>query len=849
MNGFFTEKELRPTEPQCLRCGLDRKCESPRMKPYGKGKKKIMVIGEAPGKNEDEQGRQFIGKAGKTLRKFFSDNGIDMDRDCITLNAVNCHPKNKEGNNRTPTPKEVEWCKPLVTKAIKRHRPKLILNMGKVALDSFIHGKWKKKVGELSQWLGFVIPDRDLKTWVCNLYHPSYLNRMDKQSLNTTFNNMLENALPYAKKKFPAFTDERKLVKILHEPNRITEFLGGVYKKGIIAFDYETTGLKPQADGHRIFCCSMATGPDSVFVFPVDETDMNVMGALKLVLASKKVKKIAHNIAFEDTWTKVILKENVRGWVWDTMLASHIIDNRGKITSLKFQTYINFGVADYDSDVEHFLKSEGTNGFNRLHGVMTEKDTREVMTYCGLDSLYTYHLYEKQVKITPAKAMRLFMDGAKVLAKIQRNGICIDEKFQARKRKNIDSNINDLTESLMKRKEVKLWQKHYGDKFKLGSSTQLGHLLKNMLKVDTGKKTATGKVSTDQEALEKMSKKGMAWLNNLLKLKKQKKIIATYIDGVSKEIVDGRIHPFFHLNRARSLRSSASDPNTQNFPERDKEANRLVKGAIIPGPGNRIMEADYGSIEVCVSACVHEDPVMIDYIHDPSSDMHRDMAQELFFIDDEKMVSKDARFIAKNNFVFAEFYGDWYESCAKGLWESMKAMDVMVGDDMLRRHLKRNKINDLEAFIRHVKKIEDYLWKSKFKVYSKWKKKHLANYERKGYFDIVTGFRCSGHMTRNQIFNRPIQGPAFHCLLWSLSRMQKHIEAKGMKSKIINEIHDSVVGDVHPDEFNSFCNILVDIMTVRIREKWKWIIVPLKVNIEATEINGSWDTKKLIELN
>ena len=120
-------------------------------------------------------------------------------------------------------------------------------------------------------------------------------------------------------------------------------------------------------------------------------------------LKDRKRKKIAQNMKFEETWSSVILKTPVQGWKLDTMLMTHILDNRKGITSVKFQTYVQFGVVDYASEVSPFLKSidpESANSMNRIEELISTKDgKKKLLVYCGYDSIYEYRLAMLQMNL------------------------------------------------------------------------------------------------------------------------------------------------------------------------------------------------------------------------------------------------------------------------------------------------------------------------------------------------------------------------------------------------------------------------------------------------------------------
>ena len=94
----------------CNKCKLDKNCQTPRMTYTGDGNKRILLIGEAPGKNEDIMGEQFIGDSGTLLRYNLDFLDIDMDRDCWKTNAIKCRPP----SNNTPTANQIKCCLPFL---------------------------------------------------------------------------------------------------------------------------------------------------------------------------------------------------------------------------------------------------------------------------------------------------------------------------------------------------------------------------------------------------------------------------------------------------------------------------------------------------------------------------------------------------------------------------------------------------------------------------------------------------------------------------------------------------------------------------------------------------------------
>ena len=135
---------------------------------------------------------------------------------------------------------------------------------------------------------------------------------------------------------------------------------------------------------------------DECFVFMMPKNKKGRQPFIDL-LANRSIGKMAHNMKFEETWSVVRLRQPVANWEWDSMLASHVLDNRPGICSLKFQTYINFGIIDYESEVSPYLKSASKDG-NALNRIF-EADESKLMEYCALDSVYEYRLAMKQIEI------------------------------------------------------------------------------------------------------------------------------------------------------------------------------------------------------------------------------------------------------------------------------------------------------------------------------------------------------------------------------------------------------------------------------------------------------------------
>ena len=402
MEGFFSKKEIQSITAldgkvrSCYSCGLYVWAKTPKMKPYGNFRKRIMNIAEAPGETEDLHGKPFQGKAGKLLQKTYKKLGIDLFEDCINLNAVNCRPISKTGSNRTPTNYEIECCRKSVFQYIEKYKPHTIVLLGSSAIQSILNHRWKKDFGGISKWRGWAIPDQSLRAWICPVFHPSFILRYESCEYVNLWEDDLMKAFETVNMGFPVVTEPN--IKIITDLNILNEI-----QSGVVSIDFETTGLKPyKYTDHRIVSASVATDENTAYVFKIPNK-RSEMQPFKKLLANPNVRKSAHNIKFEDVWSKIYLDTTIRGWLWDSMQAAHIIDNRSHITGLKFQTYVNFGIIDYSSEINKYLQSvdeKNGNSVNRIDELIsTESGLQKLLKYNALDTIYQYRLSNKQMKL------------------------------------------------------------------------------------------------------------------------------------------------------------------------------------------------------------------------------------------------------------------------------------------------------------------------------------------------------------------------------------------------------------------------------------------------------------------
>ena len=382
-----------PRLARCGRCGLHKGCRSPRMPATGEGRRRVLVVAEAPGKEEDKRNTQLVGPAGQTLRRCLSKIDVDLDRDCWKTNAAICFP------GRNPTKEEVLGCRSNLLKTVWELEPETIVLLGGAAVQSLIGWLWREDAGKVSRWVGWRIPSQRLNAWICPTFHPSYVMRIERAGqgeeqarvISILFRRHLERAFELRGRpwtKSPEFERQIKVLLSGREAAEAVDFLIRSQPDVPVAFDFETNMLKPDSSKAEIVSCAMSNGEETI-AYPMTGEAREVTVAF----LRSPVPKVAHNMKFDDRWSRRVLGIPVRNWRWCSMQAAHVLDNRRGICGLKFQAFVRLGQESYDERVAPSLKG-GSNAPNRIRAV----DVRDLLLYNGMDALCTILVAQKQME-------------------------------------------------------------------------------------------------------------------------------------------------------------------------------------------------------------------------------------------------------------------------------------------------------------------------------------------------------------------------------------------------------------------------------------------------------------------
>jgi len=857
MSLFSVPSDNKPTKGKkvkqgCEGCDLQYIARNPKMPIYGEGKKEILIVTDTLSEDDDFEGHPLSDEYGDLLKYELRKYNVHLFKDCWVTSAIRCSCEAANSNDKL-----IDQCGKQVLTDIRKLKPKVVILLGRAAVKAVINSRLTGRLAgtDYISFYGDMIPDQQLKTYLCPTYHPKEIkkteSKYDKKPDVIYLKNWRDNLEAACKKatdkkyEFPDYEKLREKKRIIWDVDSAIKFLEtmkDVWEKGQedIAHDYETSGLKNQAAGHFIECVSIADKRESVCM-PFFRKNKIFCKAYEAIMVSRKIGKVAHNNCYEDSWTynkahhETMPKYKTAGWRWDTLLGWHCIHNQ-KPTGQKYLVYRNYGIINYDEHISKFLGSndeDNKNSFNTVH----KAPKQELYDYCAEDSLFCFKLYQDQ-KAWFEKHPHLLdgflflLEGQMSLSSLHINGQGFDIERAIEAKVSLEQEI--------KQKILELRTSEWGEGWdgKTGGDNVYNHIYKTLgLKNIDEKKTGAGKDALDEDVMEKMDH---PFTDSILEIKKLEKVLSTYMEGYLRETVDGFVHSFFRL-LTKTLRSNSDSPNAQNIPKRNKKVKKILRSCFVPRPDSRIMEWDYKALETIIAACNYPDPNWIEYVSDLSSDMHWDWTYKMFeFTDDfvdiliEEDIKDDIRSWVKNGAVFPGIYGSSYVAISSSLYKIMKRIPTMWD------YFGEKGWHDYKKFKNHLKAMYEWYWTEWFPTYKELREEDYKKYLKDGYTDTLNGFRYQGPMSYTEFCNWKTQGPASHIKLWTLKETEKEIEEEQMESKLICEVHDAIVGDVVNGEETEMSRLINHIGTVSVREHWTWIIVPLVIDGEQSKVNGNW---------
>ena len=550
-----------------------------------------------------------------------------------------------------------------------------------------------------------------------------------------------------------------------------------IQKTKLLSVDTETNSLN--ANLAELVGISLSITKNEAFYLPFKHSLNNdnkfknldlkkCLPTLKKILEEKSVVKVGHNIKYD----KIILSNigiNLNP-IEDTMLLSYVLD------AGKFRHNLD-DLAKIYLDHET-IKYKDIVGVGKKEKTFDEVNINDAYIYAAEDSDVTFQLYKiLKKRIISEKLSNVYECIEKplinVLAKMEKEGIKIDIK-----------QLKDLS-LFFQKKLLKIEKEIFklsSIEFNIASPKQLGEILFDKLCFEGGKKGKSGAYSTSVDVLENLSYQGHKIADFLLEWRQISKLINTYTDSLINEVNKKtlRIHTSYSMAATSTGRLSSTGPNLQNIPIRTDEGKK-IRNAFISEKGFKLVSLDYSQIELRLLAHIGkvED---LKKAFDQNIDIHKKTASQIFNVE-LKDVDDDLRRKAKTI-----NYGIIYGISAFGLAKQLK-IQRSEADLILKEYFKNYK-----GILSYIDEITNFCKKNGFVK---------TLFGRKCYIDGINNknpnFR---NFAIRAAINAPIQGSAADIIKKAMINIDKFLEEKKTKSKMILQVHDELLFEMSESEIN-----------------------------------------------
>lgn len=499
------------------------------------------------------------------------------------------------------------------------------------------------------------------------------------------------------------------------------------------------------------------------------EETQGILEEFRPFFENKTIEKIGHDLKNS---VKVLSnhKIEIKGKLFDIMLAHYLInpDMRHDLIVLS-ETYLNYKPININAFV-------GKKGKNKIS--IRELDLKNQTEYAVENTDVAFQLkdfFEKELgELNLAKLFNdIEMPLLRVLAEMELEGIKVDAEFLNSLSEKLTEDIQHLEKQIYKEATIE---------FNLASPKQLGDVLFDHLKlVDKPKKTKTGQYATGEEILSKLAAKHQI-VKDILEWRGLVKLKNTYVDALPNQInkKTGRIHTTYSQAVAATGRLSSVNPNLQNIPMRTERGRQVRKAFVARDENYTLVSADYSQIELRIIAALSNDESMIESFKN-MEDIHAATAAKIFGVPLNE-VSRTQRGEAKA-VNFGIIYGQGAFTLAEQLNKS------------------RTEAKEL---------IDNY-----YKTFPKLKEFIASQTElarEQGYVETILGRRrylkninsqnavVRAGDERNAV-NAPIQGSAADIIKIAMINIFKMLNEGNYKSKMLLQVHDELVFDIHKEEF------------------------------------------------
>jgi DNA polymerase-1 len=563
-----------------------------------------------------------------------------------------------------------------------------------------------------------------------------------------------------------------------------------------VCFDTETTGLDALHAELVGISFSYEKGKGFYIPFPENQTEaQSLIEKLVPFFENETIEKIGQNLKYD---LKVLSNYGVtvKGKLFDTMIAHYLInpDMRHNMDILS-ETYLKYA----PQSIEVLIGKKGKNQKS-----MRDVPLEEIKEYAVEDADVTLQLAEIfNTELDKTHTKKLFEEIeiplVTVLASMEKEGINLDVPFLQSLSKELGDDIAKL--------ESRIYE-IAGEKFNLASPKQLGDILFDKLKIGGAKqkKTKTGQYATGEEILSYLAKDNEI-VSAILDWRSLIKLQNTYVEALPLQVdaKTHRVHTDYMQTVAATGRLSSNNPNLQNIPIRTERGRQIRKAFIARDENYTLLSADYSQIELRIIAALCGEENMIKAFQQ-GEDIHKSTAAKVFNVPLEE-VTKEQRSHAKTvNF------GIIYGVSAFGLSNQTSLS-------------RAESAALIEAYYITYPKLKSYI------------QDQIESARENGFVQTILGRRrylkdinsanaiVRGAAERNAV-NAPIQGSAADIIKIAMINIHKRLIAENWKSKMLLQVHDELVFDVHNSELEKIQPMIKQEM-----EQAVVLSVPLEVEI------------------
>ena len=584
----------------------------------------------------------------------------------------------------------------------------------------------------------------------------------------------------------------------------LERWLKKIEMAALTAVDTETTGLDALAA--ELVGISLSVTPGEACYIPVahrnGETQLSrdlVIARMKAWLESSGHLKVGQNLKYD---THIFANYGVKlgGVAFDTLLESYVLESHlpHNMDSLA-ERHLGMKTIRYE---EVCGKGVHQIGFDQV-------DLQIATDYAAEDADITLRLHLElwpQIQADPGLLyvyQHIEMPAMRVLGIMERNGIRIDSALLSKQGQEVGKRLLALEGEI---------HQLAGQPFNIQSPKQIAEILFGQLELPVVKKTPSGAPSTDEEVLQKLAE-DYPLPARILDYRSLAKLMSTYIEKLPRmaDPKTGRVHTNFSQATAVTGRLASSDPNLQNIPVRTEEGRR-IREAFIPADGCKLLSADYSQIELRIMAHIAEDENLLAAFA-AGKDVHQATAAEIFGVPLEQVTSEQRRYAKVINF---------------GLIYGMSAFGL-AGNLGIERSAAQNYI---AKYFDRYPGVAQYMERTRLEA-----REH-------GYVETVFGRRLwlpeikGSNGPRRQgaeraAINAPMQGPAADLIKLAMIAVEEWLEQRGLKTRMLLQVHDELVFDVPLDEIELVQASLPELMCNVAQLK-----VPLVVSIG---VGDNWE--------